>query len=52
MATGATVQIEPRAEAARNCVDLDKYVARGLKERFFIGAETSKRGANTGGSHP
>jgi hypothetical protein len=48
MAAGTTVEIEPRAEAVRNCVDLHKYDFRGVKERFFIGAETGERTAGSG----
>ena len=48
MATGATVEIEPRAEAFGNRINLHKYDFRGVKKRFFIGAETGKRTTGSG----
>jgi hypothetical protein len=48
MAAGATVEIEPRAEASGYRIDLHKYDLRGVKERLFIGAETGKRTTGRG----
>src|SRR4029077_12777770 len=48
MAAGATVEIETWTEAFGDRIDLHKYGFCGLKERFFIGAETGKRATGRG----